>query len=220
MPVVKHNVVEAGNVQLNRYGRDRVPLGTGSPEPPKEGSMFHPITRHTTRRALATVSAAASLGLVAACSSTTATPGGSATTGGYASSAPSTAMSSAASSTSAASMVTELKTATTSLGTIVVDGKGMVLYMYTKDTQGTQMSACTGGCLAAWPLAMADSQPTLTGITGKVTMIPTAHGGKQLALNGWPLYYYAKDKAAGDTLGQGVGSVWYVLDASGTPKKA
>ncbi len=30
----------------------------------------------------------------------------------------------------------------------------------------------------------------------------------------------AKDKAAGDTLGQGVGSVWYVLDATGTPKKA
>ncbi len=186
--------------------------------------MFHPITRRTTRRVLATVAAAASLGLVAACSSTSATPGGSATTGGYASSAPSTAKSSAASSAAssgpAASLVTELKTATTSLGTIVVDGKGMVLYMYTKDTQGAQMSACTGACLTAWPLAMADSQPTLNGITGTVTMIPTANGGKQLALNGWPLYYYAKDKAAGDTLGQGVGSVWYVLDASGTPKKA
>ncbi|MBI4900576.1 MAG: hypothetical protein HY829_08890 [Actinobacteria bacterium] len=189
--------------------------------------MSHPITRRISRRALATIAAAASLGLVAACSSTTATPGGSASTGGNAtsaSSAPSTAMSSAASSAassgSAAAMVTELKTATTSLGTIVVDGKGMVLYMYTKDTQGTQMSACTGGCLAAWPLAMATSTPTLTGVTGTVTMIPTASGGKQLALNGWPLYYYAKDKAAGDTLGQGVGSVWYVLDASGTPKKA
>lgn len=186
--------------------------------------MYHPITRRTTRRALATIAAAASLGLVAACSSSTATPAGSASTGGYASSAPSTAMSSAssssASSSGTAAMVTELKTATTSLGTIVTDGKGMVLYMYTKDTQGTQMSACTGGCLTAWPLAMASSQPTLTGITGTVTMIPTASGGKQLALNGWPLYYFAKDKAPGDTMGQGVGSVWYVLDASGTPKKA
>ena len=182
--------------------------------------MYHLNTRRRTRRVLASLAAAASLGLVAACSSTTAAPGGSATTGGYASSAPSPAMSSDASSSSSASVVTELKTATTSLGTIVTDGKGMTLYMYTKDTQGTQMSACTGGCLAAWPLAMADSQPTLTGVTGKVTMIPTANGGKQLALNGWPLYYFAKDKAAGDTMGQGVGSVWYVLDASGTPKKA
>jgi predicted lipoprotein with Yx(FWY)xxD motif len=92
--------------------------------------------------------------------------------------------------------------------------------MYTKDTQGTQASTCTGGCAAAWPAALASATPTLTGITGTVTMIPTASGGKQLALNGWPLYYFAKDKAAGDTLGQGVGSVWYVLDATGTPKKA
>jgi predicted lipoprotein with Yx(FWY)xxD motif len=217
-----YNAGEAGNVQVNRWGPACVPSGYRlARAAQKEGSMSDPIIRRRTNRrlALATLAAAASLGLVAGCSSTTAAPGG------YGSSAaPSTAMSSAASSAAssgtAASMVTELKTATTSLGTIVVDGKGMVLYMYTKDTQGTQMSACTGGCLAAWPLAMASSMPTLTGVTGTVTMIPTASGGKQLALNGWPLYYYAKDKAAGDTLGQGVGSVWYVLDASGTPKKA
>jgi predicted lipoprotein with Yx(FWY)xxD motif len=42
----------------------------------------------------------------------------------------------------------------------------------------------------------------------------------QLTLNGWPLYYYSKDMAPGDTLGQGVGSVWYVIDATGTLKKA
>jgi predicted lipoprotein with Yx(FWY)xxD motif len=116
--------------------------------------------------------------------------------------------------------VTELKTATTALGSIVTDGKGMVLYAYLKDTQGTQLSACTGGCATAWPAALASSTPTLTGVTGTVTMIPTASGGKQLALNGWPLYYYAKDKAAGDILGQGVGTVWWVLDATGAPKKS
>ncbi|HEY8662109.1 MAG TPA: hypothetical protein VIL68_00700 [Propionibacteriaceae bacterium] len=111
-------------------------------------------------------------------------------------------------------------TTSTSLGNVVADGKGMVLYMYTKDTQGTQMSVCTGGCVAAWPLALADATPSLTGITGTVGSIPSASGGKQVTLNGWPLYYYAKDKAAGDVLGQGVGSVWYVLDSTGTPKKA
>ena len=92
--------------------------------------------------------------------------------------------------------------------------------MFTKDTQGAQTSACVGACATIWPAATADSTPTLTGVTGAVTLIPTASGGKQVALNGWPLYYYAKDKAAGDTLGQGVGSIWYVLDASGTPKKS
>jgi len=33
--------------------------------------------------------------------------------------------------------------------------------------------------------------------------------------NGWPLYYYEKDKAAGDVTGQDVGGVWYVLSAAG-----
>ena len=181
--------------------------------------MSHPITSRRTQRRhlLATLAAAATLTLVTACSSTTATPAAPPAASTPAA-APTTAASSAAGTT--ATTVTALKTMTSSLGDIVVDGNGMALYVYTKDTQGAQASTCTGGCAAAWPAALADATPTLTGITGTVTMIPTASGGKQLALNGWPLYYFAKDKAAGDTLGQGVGSVWYVVDATGTPKKA
>ena len=182
--------------------------------------MSHPITsrRSVRRQLLATLATAATLTLVTACSSSTATPAAPPAAASTTTSAPSTAASTAASTS--ASSVAELKTTTSSLGDIVTDGKGMVLYVYLKDTQGTQMSVCTGGCATAWPLALADATPKLTGLTGAVTMIPTASGGKQLALNGWPLYYYAKDKAPGDVLGQGVGSVWYVLDATGTPKKA
>lgn len=177
--------------------------------------MSHTLTsrRSLRRRLLAAVTTAASLTLVAACSSTTATPAAS-------TSAVSPATSASSSAASTASGITALMTTSTSLGNVVADGKGMVLYMYTKDTQGTQTSACTGGCLAAWPLALADKTPSLTGITGTVGSIPSASGGKQVTLNGWPLYYFAKDKAAGDVLGQGVGSVWYVLDSTGTPKKA
>ncbi len=177
--------------------------------------MSHPTTSRSLRRQLlATLATAATLTLVTACSSSTATPAAPSAAASTTTSAPSPAASSSAAS------VTELKTMTSPLGNIVTDGKGMVLYMYTKDTQGTQMSVCTGGCATAWPLALADATPKLTGVTGAVTMIPTASGGKQLALNGWPLYYYAKDKAPGDVLGQGVGTVWYVLDSTGTPKKA
>jgi predicted lipoprotein with Yx(FWY)xxD motif len=32
---------------------------------------------------------------------------------------------------------------------------------------------------------------------------------------GWPLYYFASDSAPGDTNGQGVGDVWYVIGADG-----
>ena len=180
--------------------------------------MSHTITSRRTlrRQLLATLATAATLTLVAACSSSTATP--AAPPAASTTSAPAPATSAAASTS--ASNVTELKTMTTSLGSIVTDGNGMVLYAYMKDTQGAQTSTCTGGCAAAWPLALASATPTLTGVTGAVTMIPTAAGGKQLALNGWLLDYFAKDKAPGDVLGQGIGTVWYVLDATGTPKKA
>lgn len=119
--------------------------------------------------------------------------------------------------------VTELKTAATSLGQVVTDGAGMTLYMFTKDTQGASASACAGACLAAWPQVVAASTaPTLTGVSGvsgAVATIATADGRRQVTLAGWPLYYFAKDKAPGDVLGQGVNQVWYVLDQAGTPVK-
>jgi predicted lipoprotein with Yx(FWY)xxD motif len=35
--------------------------------------------------------------------------------------------------------------------------------------------------------------------------------------NGWPLYYWQGDEAEGDTAGQGVDQVWWVLGPDGTP---
>jgi len=116
---------------------------------------------------------------------------------------------------------TALMTADTSLGTIVVDGSGMTVYMYDSDTQGSGTSTCSGACLSAWPAVPGgDAAPTLTGVTGEVTTITGTDGKPQLALNGWPLYYYVSDSAAGDTTGQGVGGVWWVLNAAGEPVKS
>ncbi len=170
------------------------------------------MTQFSLRGVVAGLAGLALAGTLAACSSDS---------GGTSSTVATAAGTSAAAPAAAKVMpaITELKTASTSLGEVVVDGKGMTLYMYTKDTQGTTKSACTGGCLAAWPLTVADSTPTLTGVTGAVGSIDTADGRKQVTLNGWPLYYYAKDKAPGDVVGQDVGKVWYVLDKTGTPIK-
>jgi hypothetical protein len=33
----------------------------------------------------------------------------------------------------------------------------------------------------------------------------------------WPLYYFAKDTKPGDTTGQGVQGVWYVVGVDGQP---
>ena len=116
-----------------------------------------------------------------------------------------------------AAPVTVLKKATTPIGDVVADGKGMTLYMFTKDTKGATTSACAGKCLKAWPPALMGAAPTLTGVTGTVASIAAPGGGQQLTLNGWPLYYFAKDAAAGDTTGQGVGGVWWALDGEGAP---
>ena len=128
--------------------------------------------------------------------------------------------SSAAAGGSSSAASTTLALATTSLGEVVVDGQGRTLYMYTKDTPGSGKSACTGGCLTAWPPLFATGAPAATGVTGALGTIDTPDGKKQVTLGGWPLYYYAKDAKAGDTTGQNVGQVWFVLDKTGTPVKA
>ncbi len=118
--------------------------------------------------------------------------------------------------TSVPATAAELKVAASKLGQIVVDGKGMSVYYYTKDTKDSVTSACTGGCLTAWPpvLTTADA-PTADGVTGTLGTIATPDGKKQVTINGMPIYYFAKDTAAGDILGQGVNSVWYLVAPSG-----
>lgn len=110
-----------------------------------------------------------------------------------------------------------LATSPSSLGRIVVDGTGLTVYMFDTDTKGAGTSACTGTCLVNWPPVTSDAQPKLDGVTGTIGLIPSGDGAQQITLDGWPLYYYAGDKAAGDVNGQGVGGVWWVLSADGTP---
>jgi predicted lipoprotein with Yx(FWY)xxD motif len=101
------------------------------------------------------------------------------------------------------------------LGSFLVDSKGMTLYLFTKDTPNT--SACYSGCEKAWPPLLTNGAPTAgTGVTASMlgTTVRT-DGTTQVTYNGFPLYYWAKDKVAGDTTGQGVQNVWYVIDPAG-----
>jgi predicted lipoprotein with Yx(FWY)xxD motif len=52
-------------------------------------------------------------------------------------------------------------------------------------------------------------------VTGDVDTITGTDGSTQVTLDGWPLYYFAGDSAAGDTSGQGVDDVWWVVGADG-----
>lgn len=106
------------------------------------------------------------------------------------------------------------------LGSFLVDDKGMALYLFTKDTPNT--SSCYGGCATAWPPLLTTGAPVAgNGIdTAKLGTTKRTDGTTQVTYNGWPLYYYAKDKAAGDVTGQEVGGVWYVVSAAGEKVKA
>lgn len=119
-------------------------------------------------------------------------------------------------SSSSDSATGEPHTASTSLGTIVVNGAGMTVYFFDHDKPNETASTCTGACLALWPAVItASATPTISGVTGTVGTITGTDGAKQVTLNGLPLYTYAADKEAGDTSGQGFGGIWWVVDANG-----
>ena len=102
-----------------------------------------------------------------------------------------------------------------SLGSFLVDDKGMTLYLFTKDTPNT--SVCYDKCATAWPPLLTGDKPSAgEGVDASLLGTTTRKdGATQVTYNGWPLYYYEKDKAAGDVTGQDVGGVWYVVSAAG-----
>lgn len=96
------------------------------------------------------------------------------------------------------------------LGTFLVDEKGMTLYLFTKDTPG--VSNCSGSCLTAWPPLLTSDEPRADdGVTGKLGTITRDDGSLQVTYNDMPLYYYVTDVKPGDTTGQDVGGVWFVV---------
>lgn len=94
-------------------------------------------------------------------------------------------------------------------GNILTDSSGKTLYFFADDANGA--SACTGGCLAAWPAFYKSSLTLSTGLNSSdFATITRPDGTKQTTFKGWPLYYYAPDLAAGDIKGDLVGNVWFV----------
>lgn len=96
------------------------------------------------------------------------------------------------------------------LGPILTDGVGRTLYLFTRDTDNN--TVCYDGCASAWPpLLVGKADVNLDGIGGTLNKIIRNDGNSQVTYNGKPLYYYTPDTAIGDTKGQGVGNVWYVI---------
>jgi predicted lipoprotein with Yx(FWY)xxD motif len=102
-------------------------------------------------------------------------------------------------------------------GPILVDAQGMSLYLFTNDTQNSGASTCADDCLAEWPALTTDGDPAAgEGVDASLLgTIKRDDGSTQVTYNGWPLYYFADDTAAGDTNGQGLGDVWFLVTPAG-----
>ena len=110
---------------------------------------------------------------------------------------------------------------TTRFGKMLFAGNGRALYAFTRDTRNGP-SRCYGDCAAAWPVYFVTS--TLKAGAGvQQSLLGTVKrrdGRRQVTYNGWPLYRFSSDLVPGDTNGQGVGDVWFVIDPTGAPISA
>ena len=101
---------------------------------------------------------------------------------------------------------------------MLVTASGKTLYMFTKDKKN--VSSCTGQCATFWPPLHGGAAPAaVSGFSGKFGLT-TAAGAKQVTYNGAPLYIFANDKKPGDTHGQGVTGLWWMVLAPGANSAA
>jgi predicted lipoprotein with Yx(FWY)xxD motif len=104
------------------------------------------------------------------------------------------------------------------LGMILVDGKGRTLYLFQAD-KGTN-STCYGACATAWPPLTTTGKPQAGSGASLALLGTTARTDHttQVTYDGHPLYYFVKDTKPGDVTGQRLnsfGAKWYVLDPKG-----
>lgn len=109
----------------------------------------------------------------------------------------------------------EVTVATTSseLGDILVDGDGRTLYVFDQDTEGE--STCYDDCASNWPPVAGEPEAGEGVDTSLLGTTERRDGTLQVTYAGAPLYLFAGDAAAGDTNGQGVGDVWWVVAPDG-----
>jgi len=103
------------------------------------------------------------------------------------------------------------------LGNYLVNGNGIAMYAFGKNTANTDN--CSGVCPTIWPPVLTLGSPNLgQGVDPSlVGEIPLSNGMQMVTYNGMPLYYYSGDGSASQVLGQGYLNLWYVVSPAGQP---
>jgi len=109
------------------------------------------------------------------------------------------------------------------LGTVLVNGKGLTVYMFEADHRG-RPSTCVDLCAVGWP-PLTLTPGTGAPIAGRgivpdlLGTAPRADGSTQITYDGWPLYTWPQDTHPGQATGQALtnlGGRWYVMRPDGT----
>ena len=113
--------------------------------------------------------------------------------------------------------VTVLRLEDTKLGPVLTDGKRRTLYLSSADDNRPPTTTCYGKCARLWvPLRIRGKVVADEGVNRDlVGALPRKDGIVQATYNGWPLYWFTRDRAPGDTTGQGYRNSWSAIGPEG-----
>jgi predicted lipoprotein with Yx(FWY)xxD motif len=107
---------------------------------------------------------------------------------------------------------------TGTLGIIVTDGGGHVLYGSVKDANDPPAARCTGTCADEWePLVVpGGQQPQLLGVKAdQVGRVERSDGADQLTLGGWPVYINKSDTGELEAAAPDAHGAWFAMTPQG-----
>ncbi|MFI6132679.1 hypothetical protein [Micromonospora sp. NPDC051141] len=101
---------------------------------------------------------------------------------------------------------------------LTVNGK--TVYRFEEDENNPPKVTCLDDCLITWPPVVVDQEEVTVAKGAQRDLINTVKrpdGHRQLTYNGWPLYWFEEDTAAGEAKGEAVGGNWSTIKPDGKP---
>jgi predicted lipoprotein with Yx(FWY)xxD motif len=126
-----------------------------------------------------------------------------------------------AAQTSSPSSAAVVKTASNSLGTILVDSQGMTLYHLSGEVNG-KFICTSSACVGVWHPLIAPSSGALSGEGVALGTVKRPEGTMQVTYKGTPLYTFTGDQQPGETKGQGIKDVgtWSAVETGSSSAPA
>ena len=97
-------------------------------------------------------------------------------------------------------------------GVVLASSFGQTLYTFDPDSSAPGSSACSGKCAETWPPITVSAEEVAAVNDSEFGTAARPSGLLQLTYDGKPVYTFNKDRAAGDTKGDGLGGVWHIIN--------